>query len=145
MALNKVFYILAGFVLVVGLAICQKPSAAELTVTFSSPGDDRILDAAGVEIGATGTPTDYLVYFSLVPFDSTNYQVADTARFCDIPQVAGTPEFCTLTGLLSDTVYFVMVRAVDDAGNWSAPGAVISKRTPDQVQPAAIFDIQFVD
>ena len=122
------FAALAGFPYPVG--------GAELSVTFTAPGDD----------GDVGTAASYLVYYATTPFDETNVDdllangVVDTARFCPLPDPAGTAQECTLTGLRDDTEYWSAIKAVDEAGNWSALSNVVSAVTRDVTGPARVMD-----
>lgn len=135
--------LLAVLVVLVGYA-CRTLQAETVTLRWTSPGDDMLTDSAGVVIGATGTPALYRVYFAL---DSAMV-APDSLVLCAAPGLvpAGLPQVCELelSGLLPDTVYWVTVRALDNAGNIGDNSNRVSVRTPDKLRPAAILDLEWL-
>ena len=79
------------------------------TLTWTAPGDD----------GSIGRATRYDLRYSSLPITSINFTQAKAATGVPLPKTAGSPESFTVTGLASDSAYYLAVKAVDDAGNWS--------------------------
>lgn len=126
------------FILMMLMGIMVAPSmAGELTVMFTAPGDD----------GDVGTANEYLVAFSQYEFDIVTVDslmaegIVDTARFCSLPQISGTLEYCTLTGLEDEGLYWVSIKTVDEADNWSSWSNVHSDYAIDNTPPSTINDL----
>lgn len=105
--------------------------------SWTAPGDDW----------NDGTATAYVMKFSIKRSDLvTNWDNCAPACFIaptQAPHVAGTPETLTWTATvpLGDTIYFA-IKAVDEAGNWSALSNILPEFVPDDVPPAAIADLK---
>jgi trimeric autotransporter adhesin len=108
-------------------------STTSIGLTWTAPGDD----------GTTGTATTYEAFYSTSAITSGNYASANPAIGEPTPQVAGTAQSMTITGLSGNTTYYVVVVVRDDAGNLSA--AVISNvataTTSDTIAPSNITDL----
>jgi len=107
-----------------------------LTARWTAPGDD-----AGV-----GTATAYDLRYSTdeigvaITFDNASSATGEPA-----PGAAGTPQSFTITGLTPNTTYYVAVKSVDEAGNWSAISNVVARATAplpaDTVPPSDTTDL----
>lgn len=120
------------------LMMCVTVPGADMTVTFTAPGDD----------GDVGQASEYLVYYSQIAFADTTVDsllalgLVDTAHFCTPPDTAGAVEQCVLEGLSGDTRYWVAIKAADEVPNWSELSNVISAVTPDDAAPGCIQDLR---
>ncbi|MDF1563698.1 MAG: hypothetical protein P1V51_11690, partial [Deltaproteobacteria bacterium] len=81
-----------------------------ITFTFTAPYEDCL--------GTTGTPTTYMVRYDYATITSGTWANALVFNDTFTPTVAaGAPETVQITGLDSNTRYYVQVRAVDDFSN----------------------------
>ncbi len=78
-----------------------------LTVQWTAPGDDADV----------GTATSYEVYYSDTAFD--DYSTATSWANVPSPQIAGTSQSVTITGLVPGAEVFVRIRTGDEVPNWS--------------------------
>ena len=106
-------------------------SAADIEVTWTAPGDD----------GNVGTANQYDIRYSLTPITTANWNQASTVTGEPSPQVAGSTETFTITGLQDNTTYYVAIKAADEASNWSPLSNVAQVSTGDSIAPAAIVDL----
>jgi len=84
-------------------------TTAPVTLKWTAPGDD----------GRAGRATRYDLRYSTKLITLANFSAARVAKNLPTPSAAGTTESYTLSGLASDTTYFIAIRTVDDGGNWS--------------------------
>lgn len=110
-----------------------------LTLQWTAPGDD-----AGV-----GTAAAYDIRYSTANITSGNFDSATPVSGEPTPLAAGTAQSYTITGLTADTAYYVAMKSVDEAGNWSAISNVVARNTAalpaDRVPPADTTDLAASD
>lgn len=110
-----------------------------LTLQWTAPGDD-----AGV-----GTAAAYDIRYSTATITSGNFDSATPVSGEPTPLAAGTAQSHTITGLTADTAYYVAMKSVDEAGNWSAISNVVARNTAalpaDRVPPADTTDLAASD
>jgi len=116
---------------------CKDAAAAQVTVEWTAPADD------GADC-TTGPATGYDLRYSTAAINEANWAAATKAPGIDtvVPTACGGTEEFVVTGLSPNTTYYMGVRAVDDAGNWSLISNVIQITTPDTVSPAAATDFR---
>ncbi len=79
----------------------------DATLIWTAPGDD----------GTTGTASSYHLRYALVPFTEQNFEAGTLVSGMPPPQIAGSAERFTVTGLRARTTYYFAVKAVDEWGN----------------------------
>ncbi|MEX0777418.1 MAG: hypothetical protein WD042_17070 [Phycisphaeraceae bacterium] len=84
----------------------RRESDAELVLRFNAPGED----------GGHGTATLYDVRWSTQPITITNWDTATKVENLPKPQEAGKKEAITLQGMAAGKIYYVAVKAIDQAG-----------------------------
>jgi phosphodiesterase/alkaline phosphatase D-like protein len=105
-----------------------------IALTWTAPGDD-----AGV-----GTATSYDLRYSTSPITSGNFASATTVAGEPTPQIAGTSQGMTVSGLSSNTTYYFAIKTSDEVPNTSAISNVPSASTsalPDTTAPAAVNNL----
>ena len=109
------------------------PSATtnSITLRWNAPGDD----------GAAGTAAQYDVRYvagTAITNDAA-FAAATPVAGEPAPQVAGTVQTVTVSGLGSGTTFSFAMKTMDEAGNWSALSNSVSRATilSDAVRPAA--------
>jgi phosphodiesterase/alkaline phosphatase D-like protein len=105
-----------------------------IALTWTAPGDD---------VG-TGTATTYDLRYSTSPITSGNFSSATTVTGEPAPQVAGTSQGMTVSGLSSNTTYYFAIKTSDEVPNTSAISNVPSASTsalPDTTAPAAVNNL----
>lgn len=90
-----------------------------IKIKWTAPGDD----------GMTGTAAAYDIRYSLNSITEANWAQATSAVGVPSPSPARSTDSFTVKGLLSQTVYYVAVKARDEANNWSGISNVISKES----------------
>jgi chitodextrinase len=137
-------------------------TTSSISLTFSSPGDD----ATPAPTCPCGTPTYYMVRYSDSVITALNFDAATTFNGVVVskgdgssdtitvtggivPHAAGTvpPESITVTGLIPGTTYYFAVEAVDERGNQSGLGTVVSEPTlqgADTIPPGQINDLTVI-
>jgi len=91
------------------------PATASATLQWTAPRDD----------GVAGRARAYLLRYSTQPITSGNFDRA-TSVTVPPPGPAGSRESFTVHGLAPGTTYYFALRAMDDAGNWSALSNVLT-------------------
>jgi hypothetical protein len=86
------------------------PPTVSAKLQWTAPGDD----------GHVGRARAYMLRYSTLPITSANFDGATMVVTASRPQPAGSRESFTVHGLTSDTRYYFALKAMDDAGNWSA-------------------------
>jgi hypothetical protein len=110
------------------LANAQGGGADSVRMVWTAPGDD----------GAIGTATGYEMRISTSPIDAGNWSAATVVTGLPAPLPNGTRQGVTIRGLSNGTPYYVAMRSVDDAGNWSAiSNVVLCDWVLDAAPPAA--------
>ncbi|MFZ5875844.1 MAG: fibronectin type III domain-containing protein [Nitrospirota bacterium] len=96
--------------------VAASTTSTSITFAWTATGDD----------GTSGTATEYDVRYATFPLTSQNFsqgiQLPSSA-----PALAGQAETTTLVGLSSNTQYFAVVKAVDEAGNASFSNLAIGQ------------------
>lgn len=103
------------------------------SLSWTAPGDD----------GSTGTATSYAIRYRLTNpiVTEADWSASSALGSPPTPQVAGSTETATVTGLTSDRLYYFAVRATDDVGNVGAVSNSPSGVTLDVTAPAAISNL----
>ena len=96
-------------------------TASSVQLSWTAPGDD----------GATGTATTYDVRYSTSTITAGNWGSATPASGEPSPQVAGSSETFTVTGLSTGTTYYFAIKTSDEVPNESAISNVPSGTTGD--------------
>ncbi len=84
-------------------------TANSITMTWSAPGDDSL----------TGVATAYDVRYSQIPLTAANWAAASQVSGEPTPKPAGGSEMFVVSGLSPGVTYYIGVKTVDEAGNWS--------------------------
>jgi hypothetical protein len=109
-------------------------STSSITFTFTAPGDD----------GDAGQATAYQMLFHTYPVQPATWESWDRRQVPQTPQPAGYPDTLAITGLTSGSAYAFLLRAQDEAGNWSEPSNLViasAAEILDTTPPAAISDL----
>lgn len=121
------------------------PAATSLRLTWTAPGDD----------GSTGTATSYDVRYLTATITDANWSSATQAAGEPAPQVAGSSETFTVTGLSSNTTYYFALKTSDEASNASgisnvpngltsqAPSSAPTDSTAPSISAVASSNIAF--
>jgi fibronectin type III domain protein len=102
-----------------------------INLRWTSTGDDN----------TTGTAASYDIRYSTSSITAANFTSAPAATGEPAPQIAGTQQTFTLTGLTTGQVYYVAMKATDERGNVSVISNVVSATPADTVAPAAVRDL----
>ena len=102
-----------------------------IALRWTSPGDDN----------TTGTAASYDIRYSTSSITAGNFASATQATGEPAPQIAGTVQNFTLTGLTTGQIYYVAMKASDERGNVSLISNVVSGTPADSVAPAAVHDL----
>ena len=94
-------------------------TGSSIQLSWTAPGDD----------GAVGTATTYDVRYSTSTIIEGNWASATLATGEPSPQVAGSAESFTVTGLSASTTYYFAIKTSDEIPNWSAISNVPSAAT----------------
>lgn len=106
-------------------------TTTSLTLRWTSTGDDN----------TTGTAASYDIRYSTSSITAGNFASATQATGEPAPQIAGTVQNCTITGLTTGQIYYVAIKASDERGNVSLISNVVSGTPADLVAPAAVRDL----
>jgi hypothetical protein len=111
-------------------------STDSATLLWTAPGDD----------GDVGTATAYDLRYRTTPIASgdtlTWWNAATPAAGMPSPSPAGATDSVVVQGLDPTQTYYFIIRAVDDASNWSGfSNVAIKSPAPDTTPPAAITDL----
>jgi hypothetical protein len=87
----------------------SKPTSDSITLTWTAPGGD----------GVIGTASQYDIRYSTTGISEANWNVATQCTGEPTPQVAGSAETFTVTGLAQNTPYYFALKAADDIPNWA--------------------------
>lgn len=98
---------------------------SSITIYWTSPGDD----------GNSGTASEYDVRYSTSVINSGNFASATQATGEPSPQIAGSQESFTITGLNPSTLYYIAVKTSDEIPNWSGVSNILSFSTLDEDDP----------
>lgn len=111
----------------------QSVTGTTVVLTWTAPGDDA----------NSGTASQYDIRYSLSPITVASWDAATQVAGEPSPQVAGTGETFTVTGLNSDTQYYFAIKTADEVPNWSGLSNVTTGTTPDITPPASIINLSF--
>jgi len=103
--------------LLFGLLACllvssSRPAPAasgSATLYWTAPGDDSL----------TGRATAYDIRYSLSPITAANFLLATKVLGVPALKVAGSAESFLITNLVADGGYYLAIKTVDEAANWS--------------------------
>ncbi len=111
-------------------------TASSIDLTWTAPGDD----------GNTGTATSYDVRYSTASINEGNWSSATQATGEPTPQVAGSSESFTVSGLSAGTTYYFALKTSDEVPNTSAISNVPSAATtaPSAISGSASADTHWV-
>jgi hypothetical protein len=109
--------------------------AVSSTLSWTAPGDD----------GMSGRAQQYSLRYSTAPIVEANFNNATAVSGLPAPAISGATETFTVSGLVSNTVYYFAIKTRDEAGNWSLlsnvaivpPGTVAVEELPASVSFAA--------
>lgn len=87
----------------------SSPTTSSLILTWASPGND----------GTNGTAAGYDLRYLTSTITDSNWTSAAQASGEPAPQIAGTSQNMTVSGLSSGTTYYFAVKTTDAAGNQS--------------------------
>ena len=113
---------LRGLILPIAVALLLSQPAVShatnlpFTLHWTAPGDDSL----------AGKATSYDLRYSSNPITSTNFSSALKIPGLPVPKAAGSAESFTVTVLPAGIKYYLAMRSVDDAGNWSKMSNVIT-------------------
>ncbi len=116
----------------------------DLVAPPAGVGRDRVVlnwTATGDD-GELGQASRYDVRYSTSPItDLASFNAATQVSNAPSPQVAGSSESFTVTGLAAENTYYLAVMAYDDGNNSSGLSNVVSATTTQDVPPAAVTDL----
>jgi hypothetical protein len=130
------FLILLGVVMTIYMQGCKEAQGdltdSSIDITWTSTGDD----------GMTGQATCLEV---AITKDSTLAIEQWPRMYCDslpVPLAPGETQTYTITGLDSDTKYFIRIRLSDEVPNWSGWSNWKIETTRDNTPPATVMDLR---
>ncbi len=91
------------------LIAVEGQATGSVDLTWTAPGDD----------GLFGTATMYEIRYAHDSLTETNWETATVNAFPPVPVASGLPQTATLAGLTPGDMYYVGIKAYDDAGNAS--------------------------
>lgn len=127
--------LLAPLLLLVASLARADVTPTSIDVFWTAPGDD----------GNVGTATSYDLRYSTQAITASNFSSAARFVWTPAPQIFGTPQSCTVTGLQPGTAYYFAIKAIDEVGNVSVMSNVTSAITPpisDVAPPGKITDLR---
>jgi hypothetical protein len=102
------------------LALLAVLLAASPCSTARSAGSVAVLHwTATGDDGSVGTATRYDIRRSMIPLTATNFLLADTVGGAPVPLISGTQQACPVVLPTPGVTWYVAMRVVDEAGNWS--------------------------
>jgi hypothetical protein len=108
---------------------------ASLTATEATPTTVTISWTAVGDDGLVGTASQYDIRFSTATITDANWASATQVTGEPLPQIAGTTEEFTVTGLVPSTSYYFAIKVADDVPNWSTLSNVVLKTTAVEATP----------
>jgi hypothetical protein len=97
--------------------ILHAATSTPFTLTWTAPGDD----------GVSGIATGYELRYSSQPLTQANYLLATRITGLPAPTAAGTRQSFVVNGLADGTTWYLALRTIDDAGNWSSVSNVVTR------------------
>ncbi len=101
--------------------ILASSTPTTITISWTAPGDD----------GYTGTATSYDIRYFTSTLNDATWGSASQAFGEPSPQIAGSTESFTITGLSPNTTYEIAIKTADEVPNWSVLSNVLQATTPD--------------
>jgi len=83
--------------------------ATPFSIHWTAPGDDSLIGRASL----------YDLRYSNLPITAANFGEATPIAGLPAPAVAGTRESLLVSGLADGVAYYLAIKSVDEAGNWS--------------------------
>ncbi len=109
------------------------PTASSVRLSWTAPGDD----------GQTGTAQSYDIRFAESDLSEANWAAAARCASAPTPQVGGSGQECTVSGLAQSRDYAFALKTADEAGNWSSLSTIAHARTNalDSMAPGRTEDL----
>jgi len=85
----------------------SSPTSSSITLTWTAPGDD----------GSTGTAATYIVRYNTAAITDVNWDTSTDATGEPAPQIAGSSETMTVSGLSPSITYYFAIKAQDEVPN----------------------------
>lgn len=109
-------------------ALSRAQGADSLVVSWTAPGDD----------GDVGQAAAYELRIATSPMTAASFGSGLVVPGTPDPATAGSRESFVVRGLTRGASYWLGIRTMDDAGNWSAVSNIVSfSLAPDAAPPAA--------
>lgn len=115
---------------VTDLAVPSSTSST-VTLTWSAPGDDRMV----------GTAELYDLRYSTSMVSESNFNSCAQAVDVPTPSAPGTGETFVVTDLEENETYYFALKTADEVPNWSAISNVTNAGTPDITAPMDVLDL----
>ncbi len=112
----------------------SNPTGYSIDLSWNAPGDD----------GNTGTATSYDIRYSAVTITGIKWRLATQVSGGPTPQIAGTSQSMTVSGLSLGVKYYFTIRTSDEAPNWSNFSNIVSLATVGSIDygaPSAITSL----
>jgi phosphodiesterase/alkaline phosphatase D-like protein len=109
-------------------------TTTSVQLTWTAPGDD----------GTTGTASRYDIRYSTSTITVANFALATAVTGAPIPEIAGTSQSVTVSGLTPSTAYHFAMKTADEVPNWSGLSNDVPATTApaaDVVPPAAVANL----
>lgn len=119
-------------VLCLSMLVGVPAKAVSITLHWTTPGDDS----------TSGTAAQYDLRFSTSPITDSTWDTATRVGNEPVPQLSGTQESCTVSGLLGGTTYYFAIKTADEIPNWSGLSNVVVCVTPDTDPPKDVTDLR---
>ena len=111
-------------------------TSESVVLAWTAPGDD----------GGSGTASAYDIRYATSPISDLNWNSASQVSGEPSPQIAGSSESYTVTGLDPGTTYYFAIKTADEVPNWSGLSNIATRATDDeQNPPATIADLTVSD
>ncbi|MEA1972550.1 MAG: hypothetical protein U9N34_04550, partial [Candidatus Cloacimonadota bacterium] len=105
-------------------------SYSQISISFTATGDDE----------NEGTADHYIIKYSIMELNESNWSLGTSFDNSIIPQTAGSTESITITGLNEGTLYYFAVVAVDETGNQSSISNVPAGKIVFAIDETACHD-----
>ncbi len=103
----------------------SNPTQSSLDLSWTAPGDD----------GSSGTAAEYDIRYSTSTITDANWDAATQVTGEPAPQLAGSAESMTISGLNANTTYYFAIKTADEVPNWSGLSNIASGATSEEPQP----------
>src|SRR6187455_1440006 len=100
--------------------------ATPFSIHWTAPGDDSLIGRASL----------YDLRYSNLPITAANFGEATPIAGLPAPAVAGTRESLLVSGLADGVAYYLAIKSVDEAGNWSPISNLMTR--PGQTTDVAL-------